>query len=61
MIENLILLLGPQELTFLVIILIILLIWGPNQLPKLARALGEAKKEFQKAQKENDEEETKKE
>lgn len=57
MIENLTLFLGPNELIFLVIIAIILLIWGPNQLPKLARALGEAKREFQKAQRESEEEE----
>jgi len=48
--------LGPQEL-LLIIFIIVILIWGPSQLPKLARALGQAKKEFQKAQEEEEEEE----
>lgn len=60
MIEKFTLILGQNELIFLVIIAIILLIWGPNQLPKLARALGQAKKEFQEAQKESEKEETEK-
>ena len=34
------------------VVLIVLLLWGPSQLPKIARAFGEAKKEFQKATKE---------
>jgi len=34
------------------IVLVVLLLWGPSQLPKIARAFGEAKKEFQKATKE---------
>ncbi len=33
-------------------IIIVLLLWGPSKLPKLARSLGEAKREFQKAMKE---------
>jgi len=33
-------------------ILVVMLIWGPDKIPKLARALGMAKKEFEKAQKE---------
>ncbi len=33
-------------------IIIVLLLWGPSKLPKLARSLGEAKKEFEKAMKE---------
>lgn len=41
--------LGPQELLIIVLI-VVLLIWGPSQLPKLARSLGQAKKEFQRAQ-----------
>ena len=60
MIEKFTLFLGQNELIFLVIIAIILLIWGPNQLPKLARALGQAKKEFQEAQKEAEKEESEK-
>lgn len=34
------------------IILVILIIWGPSQIPKIARAFGQAKKEFEKASKE---------
>lgn len=45
---------GPQE-WLIILLVIVLLIWGPTQLPKLARALGLAKKEFQKVQ--TDEEE----
>ena len=37
------------------IVLVVLLLWGPSQLPKIARAFGEAKKEFQKATKEVEE------
>ncbi len=46
--------LGGSEILFVIAVIIILLIWGPNQLPKLARALGQAKKEFQKAQEEEE-------
>ena len=46
--------LGGQELGF--IFIIILLVFGPSQIPKLFRGLGEAMKEFRKAQREiNDE------
>lgn len=38
--------LGPTEL--LIIFLIILLIFGGAKLPKLAKSLGEAKREFEK-------------
>ena len=61
MIEKFVLFLGNQELLILVIIFVVLLIWGPNQLPKLARALGQAKKEFEAAQKSSEEEPKKKE
>jgi len=47
---------GPSE-WLLIIVIIALLIWGPSQIPKLARALGQARKEFEKAQKGEDEEE----
>lgn len=33
-------------------ILAVIMIWGPGNIPKLARALGQAKKEFEKAQRE---------
>jgi len=46
--------LGGSEFLLIIAVIIILLIWGPNQLPKLARALGQAKKEFQKAQEEEE-------
>ena len=46
--------LGGQELG--IIFLIILLVFGPSQIPKMARAMGEAMREFRKAQREvNDE------
>ena len=48
--------LGAPEI-LLVIILIVLLIWGPKQIPKLARSLGLAKKEFERASKGEVEEE----
>lgn len=34
------------------IIIVVLILWGPSQIPKIAKALGEAKKEFSKATKE---------
>ncbi|OYT67123.1 MAG: twin-arginine translocase TatA/TatE family subunit [Candidatus Wolframiiraptor sp. EX4484-121] len=36
-------------------IIVFLLLWGPTKLPKIARSLGEAKKEFEKAVKEAEE------
>jgi sec-independent protein translocase protein TatA len=33
-------------------ILVVIMIWGPDKIPKLARALGMARKEFEKAQRE---------
>jgi len=46
--------LGGAELGF--VFLAILLIFGPSQIPKMARGLGQAMKEFRKAQREiNDE------
>jgi len=45
---------GGSEL--LVLFVIILLIFGPSQIPKMARGLGQAMREFRKAQHEiNDE------
>jgi sec-independent protein translocase protein TatA len=39
--------LGPTEL--IIILLIVLLIFGGAKLPKLARSMGQAQKEFKKA------------
>ncbi len=36
------------------IIIVVLILWGPSQIPKIAKALGEAKKEFSKAAKETE-------
>ncbi len=38
--------LGPMEL--IIILLIVLLIFGGTKLPKLARSMGQAQKEFKK-------------
>ena len=43
------------EWIIVAVVLVVLLLWGPSQLPKIARAFGEAKKEFQKATKEAEE------
>ncbi|MDP6612657.1 MAG: twin-arginine translocase TatA/TatE family subunit [Candidatus Hydrothermarchaeota archaeon] len=51
--------LGGQEL--LIIFLIIVLLFGANKLPELARSMGKAKKEFKTGMKEEEEEEEKKE
>ncbi|PCN50788.1 twin-arginine translocase TatA/TatE family subunit [Candidatus Geothermarchaeota archaeon ex4572_27] len=40
--------LGPQEILWIVI-LVVLLLWGPKQIPKLARSLGLARREFERA------------
>ena len=42
--------LGGQELGL--IFLVILLLFGPSQIPKMARGLGQAMREFRKAQRE---------
>jgi sec-independent protein translocase protein TatA len=34
---------------FIVIILIVLFLYGPNKLPEMARSIGQAKREFEKA------------
>jgi len=39
--------LGPTEI--ILIVVVILLLFGAKRIPELARALGKAKKEFQKA------------
>ncbi len=52
--------LGPGEI--LIILLVILLLFGANKIPELARALGKARKEFKKAleEEENSEEKSRK-
>lgn len=42
--------LGSTEI--LLIVLVILLLFGPSQIPKMARGFGQAVKEFKKAQRE---------
>lgn len=41
---------GGQELG--IILIIILVVFGPSQIPKMARSLGQAMREFKKAQRE---------
>ena len=48
---------GHTEL--LVVVLVILVLFGATAIPKFARSLGQAKKEFTKAMKEGEEEEKK--
>jgi sec-independent protein translocase protein TatA len=52
--------LGPTEL--IIVLVIVLVIFGGAKLPKLARSLGEAKKEFEASTKDEkvDESDTKK-
>ncbi|MDJ0269412.1 MAG: twin-arginine translocase TatA/TatE family subunit [Aigarchaeota archaeon] len=38
------------------VIIIVLLLWGPEKLPKIARSIGQAKREFEKASKALEEE-----
>ena len=42
--------LGGTEL--LIVFVVILLVFGPSQIPKMARGLGQAMREFRKAQQE---------
>ncbi|MBI1799421.1 MAG: twin-arginine translocase TatA/TatE family subunit [Candidatus Eisenbacteria bacterium] len=42
--------LGGGEM--MIVFLIILLVFGPSQIPKMARGLGQAMREFRKAQRE---------
>jgi len=44
------------EWIIVAVIVLVLFLWGPEKLPKLARSIGQAKKEFQKASKEVEEE-----
>ena len=43
------------EWIIVAVIILVLLLWGPSKLPKLARSFGEAKREFEKAVKEAEE------
>ena len=47
--------LGPTEL--IIVLLIVLLIFGGTKLPKLARSMGQASKEFKKGRSEGAEDE----
>ena len=49
--------LGGSEL--LIILLVVLVLFGGSQLPKLARSLGEAQKEFRSGLRHDDEEKKK--
>ena len=40
------------EWVIIIGLIIVLLVWGPDKIPKLARSLGQAKREFEKASKE---------
>ena len=48
---------GHGELA--IIVLVVLVLFGANAIPKFARSLGQAKKEFTKAMKEGEEDEAK--
>ncbi len=50
---------GPGE--WLLILLVIIILFGANKIPELARALGKAKKEFKRGLEEGEKEEEKKE
>ncbi len=50
-----ILFIGNQEILF--ILVIVLLLFGSSQIPKLIKSIGEGIKEFKKAKKESEEEE----
>ncbi len=40
------------EWIIVIALIVVLLIWGPEKIPKLARSFGQAKREFEKASKE---------
>ncbi len=42
----------PLELVIIGVIVIVVVLWGPSKIPEFAKALGRAKGEFSKAQKE---------
>jgi sec-independent protein translocase protein TatA len=47
------------EWVVIAIVVIVLFLWGPERLPKIAKAFGQAKREFEKASKEGGSEEAK--
>lgn len=42
------------EWIVVIIVVLVFLLWGPQKIPQLARALGQARKEFDKASKEGE-------
>ncbi len=44
------------EWIIVLVVALVLFLWGPEKLPKLARAVGQAKREFEKASREVQEE-----
>jgi sec-independent protein translocase protein TatA len=42
------------EWIVMALVIVAILLWGPKKLPELARAVGQARKEFEKAQKESE-------
>lgn len=44
--------LSAWEWIILLIVIVAILLWGPSKIPELARSLGKAKAEFEKASKE---------
>lgn len=40
------------EWIIVAVVILVLFLWGPERLPKIAKAFGQAKKEFEKASKE---------
>ena len=41
--------LDPTEIIVIGVVVLALLLWGPNKIPELARAFGRAKREYEKA------------
>ncbi|MFN8050451.1 MAG: twin-arginine translocase TatA/TatE family subunit [Acidimicrobiales bacterium] len=48
----------PQGADWIVIVLVVLVLFGGTQIPKLARSLGQAQKEFKAGLKDGDDEAT---
>jgi sec-independent protein translocase protein TatA len=45
-------LISGWEMVFILVVIAALVIWGPKKIPEIARAIGEAKGEFEKASRE---------